>query len=404
VKELQRPSHRRFLTKFLFVFVLAWVPHASAQQITGRFYPEKQQYLAGEPIIVVFEIVNKGPRAIEIAESNCPSLHQFEVDNAPPRKTIELYGCGRKPIFLDCMVGSREIPAGGRSRKRVLLEGEFKLDSPGKYHVRTMFEQPVHSKGNNELVADLKVASEFDVHLGAPHRGELEAAYKPFLHDLDSRDIMVKSFAASAVNQNPPSFAEGAVLKLANDPVLSTESIRGLMRLATPEARAKLFEMASATSSETDGQPAIQALGEIGNPQDCKPILAIASEKKNYTQAEAYILAGRICKEDAIPTLSGLVATNDSQLLMGIALGLANTSSRLAVPPLISLLQNPDHNSRQAAADGLDTLTRRTSNHGIEDEDSAKQSYIEWSDWWSVHSNTAPIYSSDKCSPTQPLP
>src|SRR5579864_1134774 len=107
-----------FLAKLSFVFVLAWAPHTSAQQIIGRFYPEKQQYLVGEPIIVVFEIVNKSPRAIEIAESDCPSRHQFEVDNAPPRQKMELYGCGRKPISLDCMIGSREIPAGGRSQER----------------------------------------------------------------------------------------------------------------------------------------------------------------------------------------------------------------------------------------------------------------------------------------------
>jgi len=392
-----------FLAKLSFVFVLAWAPHTSAQQIIGRFYPEKQQYLVGEPIIVVFEIVNKSPRAIEIAESDCPSRHQFEVDNAPPRQKMELYGCGRKPISLDCMIGSREIPAGGRSQERVLLEGEFELDSPGKYHVRTMFEQTVHGNENNEIVADLKVDSEFDVRLRAPNPGELETAYKPFLHDLRSRDIMVKSLAASAVNQNPPLFAETALLTLSKDPVVSAESIEGLMRLATPAALARLFEMASTRSSDDDGQPAIQALGEIGNPQDCQAMLAIASEKKNYTQAEAYIMAGRICKENAIPTLKGLVGANDSQLLLGIAGGLANTSSRLAVPPLIGMLLDPDRNARQAAADALATLTRRTSNHEVGDEDSAKQSYVEWSGWWSVNSTTAPIYSSDQCSAVQPL-
>jgi hypothetical protein len=404
VRELQRPSHRKFLAKLLFVFLLAWEPLTSAQQITGRFYPEKQQYLVGEPIIVVFEIVNKSPRAIEIPESSCPSGNQFEVDNAPPSQKIELYGCGRKPIALDCLVGSREIPAGGRFRKRVLLVGEFELHSPGKYHVRTMFEQTVHGTENNELAGDIKIASEFDVRLRAPNRGELEAAYEPFLHDLRGRDIMAKSFAASAINQNPPLFAEAALLTLSKDPEVSAESIEGLMRLATPAARVRLLEMASTRSSDNDGQTAIQALGEIGNPQDCQAMLAIAAVKKNYTQAEAYIMAGRICKENAIPVLNGLVGRNDSQLLLGIAGGLANTSSRLAVSPLIALLLSTDRNARQAAADGLETLTRRTSYHGIGDEDSAKQSYSEWSDWWSVNSTTAPIFSSDQCSATRPLP
>jgi hypothetical protein len=37
VSELQRPLHLKFLTKLAFAFLLAYVPPASAQQITGRF-------------------------------------------------------------------------------------------------------------------------------------------------------------------------------------------------------------------------------------------------------------------------------------------------------------------------------------------------------------------------------
>ena len=400
---LQRRPHMKHLTKLLFAFVFVWTPHASAQQITGRFYPEKSRYLVGEPIVIVFEIVNKSPNAIEFGESGCPVFHEFEVDNASPKRTIVLYGCGEKPINIDCLVGSVETPAGGKYRKRVLLEGDFKLSSPGKYHIRAKREQSIRSKENYGRIANLKVSSEFDVYLRAPNQGELEIAYKPFLHDLRNRDIIVQSFAASAVTQNPPLFAEGAILALANDPEIPTASIEGLRRLATTTSRSKLLEMASTTSPEYVRQPAIQALGEIGNPQDCQAMLAIASQNKNYTQAEAYIIAGRICKEIAVPTLNRLVTTNDSQLLLGIAGGFANTSSRLAVPPLITLLQNSDRSARQAAVDGLATLTRRKSKYGVEDEDSAKQSYLEWSGWWSVNSGTAPIYSSDQCSAVSPL-
>jgi hypothetical protein len=391
------------LAKLLFVFLFAWAPHASAQQITGRFYPEKSQYLVGEPIVIVFEIVNKSPSAIEIAESGCPDFHEFEVDNASPKRTIALYGCGRKPINIDCLVGSVETPAGGKYRKRVLLEGDFNLSSPGNYHIRAKREQPVHGEENDGLIANLKVASEFDVHLRVPNQGELEIAYQPFFLDLRNRDIIVQSFAASAVTQAPPLFAEGAILALANDPEIQTASIEGLKRLATPTSRSKLLEMASKTSPEYVRQPAIQAFGEIGNPQDCQAMLAIASVNKNYTQAEAYIIAGRICKEIAIPALNRLVTTNNSQLLLGIAGGFANTSSRLAVSPLISLLQNSDRSAREAAVDGLAALTRRRSKYGVEDEDSAKQSYIEWSGWRSANSSTAPIYNSDQCSPPSPL-
>jgi len=393
------------LTKLLFASLLVWAPHASAEQITARFYPEKQHYLVGEPIIVIFEIVNSSAKAVEIGDSNCPLFgpDQFEVDNAPPRRTIELYGCGLKGMGGSCAGSLREIAAGEEYRKRLLLEGAFELDSPGNYHIRAKREQTIHSKDKIELGVDLKVASEFDVDLRAPNSGELEAAYQPFLIDLHSRDIMVRSFAATAVTQNPPSFVEAALLTLSNDPVIPTASIEGLKSLADTTARARLLEMSSTASPENVRQPAIQALGEIGNPEDCRAMLAIASENKNYTQTEAYIVAGRICKETALPELNSLVTVDSSQLLMGVAGGLANTSSRMAVPPLIRLLQNPDRDTRQAAADALATLTHRTAKLGIEDEGSAKQSQTEWSDWWSVNGSTATIYNSDQCRAPEPL-
>ncbi len=162
--------------------------------------------------------------------------------------------------------------------------------------------------------------------------------------------------------------------------------------------------MASTAFPEHFRQPAIEALGEIGNPEDCQAMLAIAGENKNYTQAEAYIMAGRICKETALPALNGLLASGGSQLLMGVAGGLANTSSRAAVTPLIGLLSNSDRTTRRAAADALATLTHRTSKYGVGDEDSAKQSYTEWSNWSSINGRTAPIYNSDQCTAPQSLP
>jgi hypothetical protein len=396
----------KLLTKLVFAFLLALAPHASAQQITGRFYPEKHHYLVGEPIIVVFELINRSANAIEIDEFDCPWLnpHQFEVDNVAARRRVELYGCGEVPILGSCLKSSREIPASGEYRKRFLLQGAFDLDSPGNYHIRARRKQSTHSSKKNVVGVDFDVVSEFDVNLGAPNAGELEAVYRPFLDDLHSRDLMVRSFAASAVTQNPPTFAERAILTLSNDSALSTASIEGLKRLANPTARARLLEMASKTSPEYVRQPAIQALGEIGNPEDCRAMLAIASENQNYTQAKAYMVAGHICKETALSKLNSLVTVNSSQLRIGVAGGLANTSSRMAVLPLIRLLQDPYFNTRRAAADGLATLTHRISTHGVEDEDSAKQAYAEWSNWWSINRRTAPIFSSDQCTAPQPLP
>jgi len=397
-----------FCAKLAILFTIALLPHLSAQQITARYYPEKQHYLVGEPIIVVYEFINASPKAVTHYESNCQlfSPNKFEVDDAPPpKRTVELYGCGPKIIAGSCLGSLREIRPNGKSQERFLLEGAFELNAPRKYHIRAKRSERVHAAKRNELIVELNVASEFDVTLRAPKAGELEAAYQAFFGELTSRNSMVQFLAASAIAQNPPFFAEAILLSVATDPshFASAYAVRGLQRLATPSARATLLQMASPMSPKGLQQHAIEALGLIGNPEDCQAMLAIASASRNYTQAEAYTAAGRICKERALPALTALAGADDRQLLMGVAGGLANTYSRSAVPPLITLLQSPDSITRGHAEDGLAKLTHRRSKYGVEDEDAAEQSHIEWLNWWSVSGNTAPIYGSDQCMPPQPL-
>lgn len=395
----------KYLAQLVLVVFLLQVPCASAQQITGRFYPEKDQYWVGEPVIVDFEVVNGSDKVAEIDDFNCPWMNprQFEVGNASPKKKIGLFGCTVLGIAGDCAGSIVEIPAGGKYLKRLLLEGPFELDFPGSYHIRASREQEIRAKGTHQILANLKVESEFYLTLEAPTESELEVAYEPFFKDLRSNDLAVRYFAASAVTQNPPPFAEAAILALANDPQIPAASIEGLARLATPAARAKLLQMSSTKSPEYLRQPAIEALGEIGNSDDCQAMLDTASQNKNYTQGEAYIAAGHICKEQAIPTLLRVLPTADSQLLMYLATAFGNTQSRDAVAPLTALLTNPDQFVRRDVEEALATLTHRKSLYGIANADSARQSYMEWSNWWAVNGKTESLYGPDTCAEPQPL-
>jgi len=129
------------LSTIAFVSV-AGCAQLSAQQITARYYTEKPSYLVGEPIIVVFELINNRAERVEIPDSGCrPSdsndLRDFEIDRASPRRTIELYGCGPKMVVGGCLQRPpKEIPAHGEFHRRLLVEGAFELDSPGNYHVK----------------------------------------------------------------------------------------------------------------------------------------------------------------------------------------------------------------------------------------------------------------------------
>lgn len=394
----------RYLTPVLTVLLFAYSPHASAQQITGRFYPEKPEYLVGEPVTVMFEVANNTNETVQIADGNCTGLNgPLQVDNAPPKKSISLFGCSPPGVIaVSCLSSFQDISAGGKYRRRYLLQ---ELDSTGVYHVRGARTQKIRSKATQQWVADLDVHSEFDITLRAANPGELEAVYQPLFDDFANRDFMTRDFAVSAVTQNPPLFAEFAILDLADirTPATASEAIGGLKRLATPTLRTKLLELSSLSSPEYLRQPAIQALGEVGNPDDCEAILNIASQSDHYTQALAYAAAGRICRDRAVPALSTLLSTAGPQLFSGLIAGLGNSSSPSAVPILIAFLSSPESNVRRDAEEALATLTHKKSQYGIGDSESSQHSQIQWSSWWSLNSARAQIYSPDVCVAPQLL-
>ncbi len=387
-------------------------PRASAQQFSGQFYPEKQHYLIGEPVIVVLEIQNTKQNDVYFHESGCSQFRStlFQVDNAPPKKSPELYSCVLGLEAISCLIGTETVPAAGVYRERFLLEGDFELNSPGTYHVRASRDMTLSDSDEFETDAsknpgvDLHIASEFDIDLRTPAPGELEAAYQPLLEQLDSEDLNDREVVASAVAQNPPPWLDSRLISMADDLFLGGAASEGLTRLATPAARAKLWDMAKTPSRPDGGQPAIQELGEIGNPEDCEPMLALARASKDYTQTEAYIMAGRICKEDGGGPLSSLIGSDDQQVLAGVAGGLANTSSRNAVPTLITMLLNPNQSARENAVDALEKLTHLESNFDVEDDIAALKTYEAWTRWWSLYGQTAPIFGPDNCAAPSPLP
>jgi len=392
-------------TALIVTAILAHVPCTRAKQVfTARYYPERHNYLVGEPIIVDLEVVNHSDTIGEISESDCAwTPGPFEVEGAPPKKEYVPFSCGPKAIAGSCLIGASEIPAQGKYLKRLLLDGPFVLDSPGTYHVRATSEQDISRPGSSEVLARLHIDSEFELTLRAPQAAELEAAYKPFLADLKSRDPSIRYFAASAIAENPPHFAEATILALTHRQMTAIVAIEALGRLATPTARARLIQMA-ATGPEEFRQPAIQALGELNNPMDCRAMLGIARRNQDFTQGEAYIYVARLCKERAVPVSSQLLSGATPSLSGYLAVSFENTSSRNAVPPLISLLVNPDQGVRREAEEALQTLTHRKARFGVASAESSDKSRIEWTNWWAANGGTAIIYGPDQCAEPLPLP
>jgi HEAT repeat protein len=405
---------RHRLTAIAFLLVLASVPAASAQDITAWFYPEKQEYVVGEPIVIVLEVKNATSHEVEMEDSSCDGdrSNHFQVTNAPILHDASLFGCVPPGSdFYDCLIGAEQVPARGILRKRYLLNGpdetQFDIASAGTYHIKTSKEARIDGKGGfGDLVADVHVENEFDILIREPADGELQSLSAPYEKDLNSRAFETQELAAHALTQNPPEFLEPVILSMADsrDDALRFAAIDGLKKLATPAARAKLIELASDSSSvqeEGVAQQAIEALGEIANPDDCSSILRIASHAKGYTGAEAFIAAGWICRVGAIPTLVNFLRTADWYQAAGVAAALGNTGSRKAIPPLIDLLASPDESVRIEADSALFTLTHR----GIQDVSTpaaAAQVQSAWRGWWLMNSDSAPVYRPNQCPATIP--
>jgi HEAT repeats len=375
-----------------------------AQDVTARFYPEKQQYLIGEPIIIVLEIVNKTDHEIEVSDGNCDWMRgdPFEVVGVPFKKETNLYGCGPVTRGISCGSGGVRLRPRGKLDRRLLLRGhfdEFDLAAPGTYHVKA-FQQvrkPDIKPFDAQLLAEAR--SEFDITLRAPKDDEeLTAAYQPFVAELQGGNLREEWFVASALTQDPPSSMESTVLSLVNNYRIEALAIHGLQRLGTPAARAKLIEIAL-HDGVSSRQQAIPALGKIGDRDDCDAILKIAADNVRVAQEEAYVAAGRICGEKGVGPLVQALPSASAELTWNIAAGLGNTGSRNAVQPLVNLLSSPNEFVRRSALDALFTLTH----HGnvpipsVEYLADHPEIHSEWLSWWAMNSQTAPIHSSDDC-------
>lgn len=190
---------------------------------------------------------------------------------------------------------------------------------------------------------------------------------------------------------------------MANDPHRVAASVPGLKRLATPRAKAKLAELSGPGNPEYVRQPAIEALGELGDPSYCSLMLGIARHSHAYSRFIALRAGGYLCVAGIIQLARCFLGEPDPSARFEAAYALGNSYSREAVQLLIPLLRDKDRNVRRAASDALASLTHRASNAGIRDETTAEETYTQWVKWWRSNGATAEMYSINHCGATAPL-
>jgi hypothetical protein len=369
---------------------------ASAGPIEGKFYPEKQRYLVGEPVFVVLELVNPGADPVWVSES-CAWLDTgFEALSASKlRQPVSLFGCSGGTAG-SCAGGAKVVLPGGHLSRRYLLDGNFRLDAPGVYTIRAWHKVDLYAgEVDYRVVASQEIVTRFDLTLVRGSKKQLSLVYAPILRDLKGPDQVRSWMARSAVVQSPPLFLEDVILSMADDPRTVGASISGLERLATARSKAKLAKLSAAGN-----QVAIEGLGELGDCSYCPLMLEIAQQGRDYSRFIAMRAAGFLCGERAFPFLRRQLASPDVSTRYESAYALGNTHSRAAVPMLITMLVDSDSNVRRAAGDALAALTHRRSKT-LAGAEAIQQ---EWTKWWNSNGPTAPTYGIDECKQAEPLP
>ena len=390
----------------IFASVLA--PALAESKLDGHFYLSKSSYIAGEPVLLIFEVKNTGrkPVMIRTADTRSPcGGFGIEVEGARNRQPSGCY-----PITgAVCFSSSEVILPGKTHTDRVLINHFYDLRQPGRFALHVTHWLPyrigpfkraqrMSGESNAKLEARLEIAID-------PADGkDLEPEFQEYAQKLDSKDWKEELAAAGVIAEMAPPYMEGAILHMLEVRQLLNYGIEGLKNLNTPTAHRALANVVRTAPPGLDLNLAITYLGEIGDSGDIQLLLDVAhaSAPGMYSRELALVSAAEAGGAEAVPVLSGELMDESNMNRQSAVRALYMTGSRDAVPVLIELLRVPDARLNKSAEFGLEVLTHRTAAERPESIPPEVR-YIKWAHWWMTHGASATIYKYDQCGERLPL-
>src|SRR5215831_6025665 len=221
----------------LLVLVLLGSSWASGQ-LSGRFYLDKETYAHGEPVFLNFELTNRGPADVEIADDDPYSfcggyLVKVSTDPGPVPSSLPdsiEEGCGPNSITLS---------PGRTIRRRILLNFEHEVGAPGEYDVTAsrMLTRESNEEPNDSIVLfDLKERLHFRI-----EKQEVPPAIlNMWIRRLHSRNWQVAEEAGLVLASLAPHTHEELLLGFAQDDNLKVWAPLALYRLRTERSLAAL--------------------------------------------------------------------------------------------------------------------------------------------------------------------
>jgi PBS lyase HEAT-like repeat-containing protein len=410
-------------------FLLGAPAFVAGDEIEGRFYPEKGEYLVGEPVYIVFEVVNGSSKdvvaSIPSGHLNCgdEGITQYEVLGAKP-SGFGPDGCCDRPATDVCdNVAVRLRPGQGHS-ERFILNYWYNLDKPGTYQAHLVHDvqfkppTPGVSTRDEDFFAgshrELPISSAFPIVLVQGSPGALKQAFERVTKDLKSKDPQRVGWAGWAVVYLAPANFEPLVQSLARiNPYgevggnmwYPVDGVDGLARLNTASARRTLSYLAE----HKERPDAVEALGKTGD-RSYLPLLIRLCRNPNLAQSSDEAI-GMLGGDDAIRFLVSQLRSAGAIERQDAARGLGYTGDREGVRPLVEALYDPVESVRSAAQEGLGRLTHRTPGafHACglvpppPPPNPGEDPWPRQQAWWKANADRVAVYRWNDCGPTLPL-
>jgi len=382
---------------------LTCCPSIAVGQLSGHFYLEKSTFATGEPVFLYFQVVNDGPKGENFHSADPYSFCSgYEVSvSGDPHATSSCAG----GFAGSCLSSSAVLLPGQKHVERLLLNFDHEINAPGDYSVQAA-RHLSHVIVGVDFYSATTVKAVLEVHTTLYFRVDQEAAKTPqafqdWVDQLHSVDPIKRSEAARTLASVAPRSLEDTLLAFADNSDLRQFAPLAFHRLNTPRSMAAMAELLRKTEPGTyEHMKSADYLAQSDDPQWFPLLLEIAQKNariSNYVDDAAELGGDRM-----LPTLVSLARSRDEEFArINAVTAMGSTGSRAAVPILLDLLRNPNHDIADRARLALRLLTHRTA--GEDPNGDPQSEYPKWSQWWVSESATAPIYKAKECGDFTPL-
>ena len=376
----------------------AFLTNPASAQVRADVHLDKNQYLAGEPVFVVWEYGNIGSSDVPFDgfDPYCPepgirAPFAFAEPTVFPFPHDGLY---------DCEYLMTTLKPGVTHETKFLLNHRFDLSKPGTYDIVVSMGTGFSNSAHPSLPGALDGTKTLTLVLRPASEGALRRTYQPYFDVLNSDAYSQKREALRVLADSGAKFAETELLRFSSDPESGFDSQdladEGLARLRTPAACARLAELADHPELHHQ-QTAIRQLGQCGDPGYMLFLFRLADRDSTMRQF-AILAAGEVGGEAAVDRLLSLHLQNSAEWETKFY-ALARTGSKRAAKAIIDALPYlHDGTLQYAALRSLATLTHRESR----EKDFAAQSQ-EWKQWWATSPKKVIYKPRDWQVPVTPL-